>query len=1123
MKKGLPFSLAIAIMKISIIPAIILMFALCAHAGISVGQEVLNRKITVDIKNRDVAYAFDKLSHEAHVKFIYSPEIIKATRKLTLKENNKELHLILDKLLKSLGLKYEYVNDYILVTKKKEEASAIDQPELLTQPEQEIKSIRGTVKNAKGEELTGVSVLEKGTHNATTTDAGGKFQISVTDENAVLVFTYIGFTAQEVSVGNNTFLDIKLVEESKALNEVVVVAYGTSTRKNNTGAIQSLNAKELQDEPVAQLTQKLQGKLSGVQITQTTGTPGAGMSVRIRGAGSISAGTNPLYVVDGLPIEGDISNINPDEIENISILKDAAATALYGSRATNGVVLLTTKHAKKGQSIVSLNVYAGVQSLPQKGRPDMMNAQEFAQYQKEIAEQKGQTVDPAYANPSQYGEGTNWYDILFRNAQIQNYSITIASSKDKTNSSVTVGYFNQDGVLLNSNYKRYSLRSNTDYQLNDFIKIGFNAAPSVSVSHSPQADGVWYNQPSIIEGAILTTPLAPYKNADGSIPLTATGPGLFPNPNWYNVLNVVKRATTVNRVLSNAYIEVTPLKGLTYKSSINIDLNQTLFNNFNPSTAGKLFAAPPQPITAVNQNQLYYTWLTENILTYKKDLGQHHFDVLGGFTAQKYRLQSSITNASDFPDDLVQTLNAAKTTITTSDIQEWSLVSYIGRLNYDFAGKYLVSGSIRRDGSSRFGSDNKYGNFPSASVGWIVTKEKFMESIPVVSFFKIRGSYGSTGNNNIGNYTQYANVSSTNYAFDGSVVSGRSATSLANNQLGWEKSTTVDVGAEFGFLNDRISFTYDYYSRNTNNLLYSVDVPSSSGFSSLITNIGKIKFWGHEFSITTQNMVDKFKWSTNFNISFNRNKVLQLGTANAAIYGDNTITEVGKPIGQLYGFVFEGLNYTQADLQKYPQYIGAAVGTARFKDVNGDGTVTFDNNDKAIIGDPTPKFVYGITNNFSYKNFDLSIVMAGQYGDQIANRMLEFAGNIDGVFNVYKAVANRWKSPSDPGAGFYGSAGSGVSGFDRTFSTRYINGASFLTVKNISLGYTIPLKQNKYIRSIRFYASGQQLFVFTKYPGINPEVGGTSTGDQASVLNLGNDYATYPVPRTFTFGANFNF
>lgn len=980
--------------------------------------------------------------------------------------------------------------------------------------------ISGTIRDEKNTPMPGATITVKGTTHGVSTDANGAFSLSASAD-AILSVSFIGYSPKEIPVEGRTKIDVQLEVMSQTLSDVIVVAYGSQSKRNITGAVQTINQKELTDLPAAQLTQKLQGKMAGVQINQTTGIPGQGMSVRVRGQASISAGSDPLYVVDGFPITGNIANINPDEIENISVLKDASSTSLYGSRAANGVVIVTTKRAKAGTSTISVSAYTGIQQLPQKGRPDMMNASEFAQFKKEVALENGQTVPDMFQNPQQYGTGTNWYDAVTRQATIQNYSVSFNSSKDKFSTSVVAGYFKQNGVLLNSDYSRYSLRINTDYKFNDRVKIGFNAAPTFTDNHTPQSDGIWYNTPSIVQSAILTSPLAPFKNANGSIPLTTNGYGSADAPNWYNQVQVVKNTSRNSGLLANGFIEVEPVNNLVYKSGINIDLGNSVSDYFYPSTAGSVFNAPNEAdasrINASHGNALAYSWLWENTLSFQKTIGEHQFDLLGGYTSQTAHAQTSLFTATGFPDNKIQTLNAAKTITGTTDIQSWTLLSFVGRVNYNFKQRYILSAAIRRDGSSKFGVDKRWGNFPSVSAGWVVSDESFMSGIRPVSFLKLRASYGVIGNNNVGNYTQYASVVATNNPVGNQNLSGKSIAGLNNTRLGWENTKELDFGVDIHFFNNRLKFGYDYYHKTTDDLLYTVDIPISSGFFNYATNIGKLAFWGHEVTLSSQNLAGNLSWNTDFNISFNKNKALALGTANAAIFGDNTITEVGKPLGQLYTLVWEGVYKNQADFDQSPKYAGAEVGTVKFKDVNGDGVVTNDDRDKAVVGNSAPKAIFGITNSFAYRKFDLSIVGSGALGNKIINVSERFTTNLDGTFNVLKGVSRRWRSEENPGDGIYGKSKANTTSYERDWaSSKFVYSANYFTIKNITLGYRVGLKENKYIHGLRVYASVQQAFVFTKYPGGNPEV------SAAGGLFSGSDYTTYPVPRTFTLGVNFN-
>ena len=989
-------------------------------------------------------------------------------------------------------------------------------------------TITGFVRDEKGQPLSGVSVLVQGTTAGATTNAEGRFTITA-PAKAVLLFSLVGHEAQTVQVGDQLTLDIRLVPSQQEMSNVVVVAYGNTTKRTTTGAVQMVNARELKDLPVPQLAQKLQGRLAGVQILQTTGRPGEGMSVRIRGQASISAGNQPLYVVDGFPITGDINTLNPDEIETISVLKDAASTALYGSRATNGVVIITTKRARSGQTSIGFNTFYGVQQVPQKGMPDMMNAQEFAQFKKEWYVENNRAVPAEFQNPEQYGEGTNWYKMLTRTAPMQNHTLTLTAGKDKFSTSAVLGMFNQDGVLINSNFKRFSLRINSDYRFSDRLHLGVNLAPNYAITTGRSTDGSPFSTGStggLIQNAIISSPLAPAILPDGSLPLTATSPDMFPNPNWYRVAKEADATTKNSSLLSTAFLEYEAMKGLTLRTSLNAELGQTTFNYFSPSTSGGWNTAPPRASgdMTLNSNQ-FYTWLNENTINYKRVLGQHNVDVLGGYTVQKFRGDMSNIVATNFPNDNVRTLSAATTFVPTSDIQEWSLVSYLARFNYNYKGKYLFSASLRRDGSSRFGSENKWGNFPSVSAGWVVSDENFMTGLKPVSFLKLRASYGETGNNNIGNYTHYASVSannsgaSNNYSFNNTLVPGNTVTTLANTTLGWEKTKQLDAGVDIAIFKNRISFTYDFYTKTTSGLLFNVPVPTYTGFANFTANIGEFRFWGHEFTLSTQNLVGRLRWNTDLNISFNRNRVEKLGTGNAFLGGGTSrnITKVGEPIGMLWGYVHNGVYVNQRDFENSPRFQTSTVGAVKMKDVNGDGVITVD--DRTIIGNPNPDFIFGIINNFSYNNFDLSIVASGSYGNDIMNTTLETINNLDGVFNVTKAVANRWRSEQNPGDGIHPRTLGGTTGLFRNANSHWVSDGSFLTIKNITLGYSLPVTNRKYVSNLRVYTSIQQALVMTGYKGSNPEV---NTGG-ANPLTQGLDNTAYPVPRTFTLGVNIGF
>ena len=1011
-------------------------------------------------------------------------------------------------------------------------------------PQANVLILSGTVTSATdGGALPGVNVLVKGSSTGTVTDINGQYSINVAEGNNTLVFSSIGFLSQEVPINGRTTIDVVLEEDIQSLSEVVVVGYGSQLKKEVTGSVQTVDASDLKDVPVAQITQKLQGRLAGVQINQTTGKPGQGMSVRIRGQLSVTGGSDPLYVVDGFPIAGDISNINPDEIQDISVLKDAASTSLYGSRAANGVVLITTKKGKEGQTNISFNSYVGLQEVPQRGRIDMMDAVEFAQFKKEYYEDAGDPVPEVFQNPSQYaGKNNDWYDALLRKAPIQSYNLTVTSNREKFNTSIIAGVFDQRGVVLNSGFKRYSLRLNTSYQASDNVRLGFNLAPSYIQDNIPRTDGT--RGTGILFNALHTWPIMPIYEENGELTsfnrFPAETGNIFAYANWVRSVEELVNETKKVNLLSNAFVEFEPVEGLTLRSTFNAELYSSKFLFFSPSTATSSINVPlPTTAQSVRENIDDLTWLNENLATYSKSFGEHNFELLGGFTFQKFRRDRTQIQADTYSDDRLPTIQGAiniNRDGTESEVQEWSLASFLSRLRYNYRGKYLLTAAVRSDGSSRFGSENRWGIFPSASLGWVISDENFLSDISAVSFAKVRASYGVTGNNNIGNYTQYALISNifrnntANAVFGDNVAPGVVVNSLSNENLGWETTKQFDIGLDLGLFEDRIQFVYDYYTKRTSNLLYAVQVPQESGFREFNDNIGEIKFWGHEFAIVSQNTTGKLRWTTQANISFNRNVVESLAEGIDRVYGDYHITQVGEPFGQFYGHIADGVYLNQADLDSSPQVPGrSTVGSIKLVDVNGDGVITRggDDDDRAIMGNPFPDFTYGITNTLRYGNFDFSIVGTGSQGNELLVRHLFSTTNLDGVFNLLDDVKYRFRSVDNPGRGFYGTTvgGGNVTGIERDWvNSRFVADASNFTIRNITLGYTFGAVE-KFFASIRLYASVQNAYIFTKYwGGQNPETSMQNNGQgDGGNLSQGVDLSGYPVPRTYTIGVNVNF
>lgn len=1100
------------------------------------------QRVTLSEKNVKLGQIFSKIRKQTGYDFLCDADIIRQTRPVTLNVRNTPLTDVLEKCFEGQQVSFSIIDNMIVIRKMTGTQHA----------EIRVVTIKGTVTDTKGQPLPGVSVKLKGTTaGAASTNREGQYSITVPVPSGILVFSYIGYAPREIPIEGRTAIDVQLTESNTALNEVVVVAYGTQTARNLVGSVATLSATDIKDQPTGTFAERLSGKLPGAQVAQTTGRPGQGMDLRIRGAVSLGTNVRPLIVVDGQPMPANpdnINNINAEEIESFTILKDASSTALYGSRAANGVIIITTKRGKSGATQINFNSYYGVASLMKELIPPVMNANQLATYMKGFYEDKikyeGFTgVIPAvYQNPEQYGEGTDWFSALTRNAPVQNYSLAINTGNEKSSFSFIGGYFNQQGILKNTGYKRFSLRVNGDINLGKNIKVGFGVAPSIQLEHNNR-QGTGFNvdgQRNIFAAASMIPTMGSPYNPDGSLALGISG---FTNQFvWANPLRQlleVKDDANRIRVLANVFTEIKLLEDLTFRTSGSADIGNMARNRFIPSTSIGGFNAlpienpPPGNNTALGQasSNSDYTWLNENTLTYQKRFGAHSLQLLGGLTIQRSTGLASDMVGRDYPDNSVPYLSAAtRFTTNTSSFNAWSLMSVLSRLNYSYKDRYLLQATLRRDGSSRFGDNYKWGTFPSIGAGWIVSDEDFLKNVPKLSFLKLRVSYGLTGMNEIGNYTTAAGIGNANYTFSGSLASGKVQSSLGNQDLAWERNKQFDAGFDLGLFNNRISLTYDYYDKLTSGLLFSVPVPQSSGFTSVQDNLGDISQWGHELVLSTQNLTGNFKWNSSFNISFNRNLVKRIGLNNISFADSPTTTLseftdyrtlVGKPVGQFYGYIFDGIFKNQAEADAGPKYYGTGTttlsqaGTVRFKDLNGDGKITFPD-DQAVIGDPNPKFIFGFSNNFQYKDFDLSIAMSGTYGNKLKNGMAESTYNLDGVFNGPPELLNRWRSEADPGNGRVARTLAGTTAAYRTDNTLFINDASHLTINNIALGYTFKKWKTPYIKNLRIYTSVQNAYIFSSYPG-NPEV---SSGGLAFVTQQGQDLGAYPLQRTFTFGLN---
>jgi len=1106
--------------------ALFITLATALHAAAS----SFAQEITLKVTNVPLVQAMQSIKKQSgRPFFLYGQDL--AHIQVTASITRLRLDEAMDELLKGKSVDWFLEDGTIIVRKAKKPIVQFDQPifrEFVTQE----RTIVGHVVDRSNNSLQGVTVTIKGASRTTVTDVFGNYSVSVSSDTNVLIFSAIGFETMEVPVGDRTSLNVTLVESISNLEEVIVVGYGTVQKRNLVGSVSTVDASKLQDMPVNNIGQKLQGQIAGAQIYHTSGAPGNNMAIRIRGAASINAGNNPLIVIDGFPTVTGLSSISPDEIASISVLKDASATSLYGSRAANGVVLITTKSAVAGQHNISFNTSVGLESVGNRGKPNLMSAREFAQFKKEFYEDaaryEGYTggVPELYQHPEIYGDnqGTDWFDILLRTAPSQNYNLSVVSGKKDLKSSINLNYTRQEGVMLNSNFGRFSGRANNVYDVSDRFSIGLNIGFSHVNRHVlPKMEGPH----QLIQAAYLMDPTIEYKNADGTYPISFSRPGMFANPNWYLVVRDRQSPSKSTNLLTNAFLEYEIIDGLKYKISANGDIGNGVSRYFEPShVRGGLFSAPPQtPIGNYNTNN-FLSWLVENTMTYQKTINEaHSFDGLLGYSVQKTTFESGSIDGTQYPDNEISWVNAANIRLGQAGTNDWSILSYIGRLNYSYKNRYLLSAAIRRDGSSKFGVNAKWGNFPSVALGWIASEEEFLNHVNQLDFLKIRMSYGKVGNNNIGDYTHLSTVSAANYALNDQVAAGRAKSSLGNSNLTWETTSQFDLGVEVGLFNNRLFATYDYYWKRTNGLLYAIDIPQQSGFSSISSNIGEFNFWGHEVELQSKNQFNALIWNASLNISFNRNLVKKLGTNDTPIGAYNLSwdphrTQVGRPMGQFFGFIYDGVYMTQEEFDTQPKRAASMVGTVRFKDISGpdgvpDGQITPD--DRTFIGDPNPDFIYGITNEFTYKNFDFSFVLAGSVGGDIVDESLSSTNDLAGIFNVTKDVAKRWRSIENPGDGRIPRTRTGTTKDFTDLSTWMVFDGSYLAAKNITFGYRIPLK--KYIESVRLYGSIQNLFILTNYPGMNPE----ASRNGLNGLGAGWDFASYPISRVFSLGLSIKF
>lgn len=1047
----------------------------------------------------------------------------------------------LSDVLASKGIEYRVIENNIVLRKSKGVASALEHapPAEMQQAE-----VQGLVLDEAQSPLSNVTISVRGKSIRTRTDAEGKFVLSGVALEDVLVFDHLAYHQQTIRYTGQGQIRISMAVKDHAMDQVVVVGYGSQTKENITSAVSTLSGAELSKTSASTFTEGMIGKLPGVQISQTTGVPGAAPSIRVRGTGSITAGNEPLYVVDGFPLDaGSLSSFNMADIESISVLKDASSTSIYGSRGANGVIIVTTKKGVKGQTRILYNLSHGYQQVSTK--LDLMSPEEYVDFALDARNNAweylgGDRNDLNSARPSLYQISpylftpekwvrTDWQDAIFQTAPIAEHQLAISGGNDRHLYAVSAGYMGQDGVIKSSRFERYSVRANLINQVSDRVKVESNFNTSLIDNQLVEDKGQFNN--GIVGTMINTVGFLGLQNEDGSYPsFQGFGYGVSETRSPMAFINEYDRNSKTFRTVINSSVEYKLWNNLKLKALLGFDYMKTE-QNFFMNSFDSFVEDNPNHVRFTNRASgsfnydTEFSWLSENTVNYNLETGQHRFDALAGFTAQKAQFSAAYIGGTNFPNNLVPTLNAGQISGANTSRAEWALLSYLGRVNYSFSNRYFLTSTIRTDGSSRFGSGNRWGWFPSVSAGWMISNESFFQ-VPFISTLKLRSSYGLSGNNNISNYGFAGLLSYGNYIIGNKQVSGITPSTMSNSMLGWEKSRQFDVALEAGLFRNRLNLMVDVYNKINTDLLLQVSIPSIVGLTSTLQNIGKVQNRGMEIGINSRNLTGSFKWTTDFNISFNRNKVLELGPTGDPIFstayanaGDTHITKIGQPVGNFYGYVFDGVFQSVEQINAMPHLPTDTPGDPIVKDVNGDGQINAD--DRTVLGNYQPDFTYGMTHNFEYKNFDFSFMIQGIQGSEIMLLNMYQTMSMTGRTNNLGIARDRWRSPEEPGNGKVYKASIDVYGLRRTSSSFFIQDGSYLRIRNISLGYTLPeqVSSGMKIARLRMYASVQNPFTFTRdYLGYNPEV---STSHNS--LTPGVDYFNYPLSKSFTFGLQLNF
>jgi TonB-linked SusC/RagA family outer membrane protein len=1091
------------IMKLSLFFVMVLTFQLSAVTSWS-----QNEKLTLKMENASIIEVLNSIENQTGLNFFYQNEQLSGVAPVNVDANDETVKEVLTAILSKSNLDFRIIDRHVVIfpsDKGKEEALVIQQDEL---------TIRGKVTDSDGEPVPGVTVQIKGTQTGTITDMNGDYFIKVPDNAVALVFSFVGMKTKQVMLDGNTVVDVTMQESIVGLDEVVVVGYGTQQKKDLTGSVASVSDEEIASLAVPSVSDALQGKAAGVQVI-TTGAPGSDATIRIRGIGTINE-NDPLLVIDGVPTMSGLNLINKDDIESIEILKDASATAIYGSRGANGVVMITTKRGKSGQSNIDVKYTYSAQEAT--NMLDMLDASQFAALHNEMMANAGREQNPDFSDPSSLGVGTDWQDELFHIAPMHNVSVSYSGGNETASYYVSGNFLDQKGIVMNTGFKRYNLQFNSDSKVFENVRFG----NSLTLTHDNKYSGD-YN----IGSTLRALPTQPVYNEDGSY----AGP--VGRPEWVgDIRNPIGTASIIDNrtkgynVIGSVFAEIEIFDGLKFKSTGGLEANFWYDRTWSP--AYDWDPTPEEDSYLYQSSNRNVTWLWDNILTYKETFNRvHDLTVMLGTSAQENRFDFMNGAIKEFASSKTQQLDSGNDEQEVGgNASEWSLMSYMGRINYDFSDKYLVTATVRRDGSSRFGSGNKWGIFPSGSVAWRVSEENFFNNVHFVDDLKLRAGIGYTGNQEIGNYAFASNLSVIKYNFNNSLVPAVVPVVMPNPNVQWESQQQINVGFDATILDQRMNITVDAYQKNTSDMLVPMSVPISTGYSDVVVpsiNAGEMENKGIELTVRSRNIEGDFTWDTDFNISYNENKVTSLNDSVPMASGylgfdfqPARIAE-GHAVREFYGYVTDGIFQNQQEVEDHAvqipgndPYNRTSAGDIRFKDLNSDGVI--DDGDRTYLGNPSPDLIFSMNNKFSWHGFDFSIFIQGVQGNEILNANRIWSEGMAVAVNQTSATLNRWQQEGDmtdiPRAVF------NDPNKNTRASDRWIEDGSYLRVKNIVFGYNLP---NRWIERFgmqraRVYFSGSNIYTFTNYEGVDPEVGAD-----------GIDNGLYPVTRTLSFGVNVTF